>query len=114
MLAVVRDAAAWEDMWRRLTARHSPARSAPPIDFGKEMAVVAALGARSHGGYAITIEAVIDRGTYLEAHLRRSSPGRRCGVSGAQTTPADVVVVPRREVEVRMVAHDHVVECGAR
>ena len=113
MLAVVRDTAGWEDMWRRLTARHSPV-PLPAIDFGKEMAVVVALGQRSHGGYAIRIEAVIDRGTYLEAHVQRRAPGRGCGVTGALTTPADVVVIPRREGEVRMVAHDDVAQCGAR
>jgi hypothetical protein len=98
MFTAVRDSARWVEMWRRLTARHSPARPAPPIDFEQEIALVATLGEQRTGGYAITIEAAIDHGGYVEAHVRRRVPGRGCGVAGMLTTPADVVLIPRREV----------------
>ena len=110
----IRDVIRWEDVWRRLSAQHRPARSPPPIDFQKEMAVVATLGERRTTGYAITIEAVSDRGAYLEAHVWRRAPGRDCGVGGALTAPADVAIVPRREVEVRVLTHDRVTDCSGR
>jgi hypothetical protein len=107
----IRDLVRWEEMWRRLSAQHRPAQSPPPVDFQKEMVVVATLGERRTGGYAITIEAVSDRGAYLEAHVWRRAPGRDCGVGGMLTTPADVAIVPRREVEVRVLTHDRVTDC---
>jgi heat shock protein HslJ len=110
----IRDAAGWEEMWRRLTANHGPPRPPPPIDFQKEMALVATLGAQRSGGYAIIIESVIDRDGYLDVHVSRRAPGRSCGVIGMVTAPADVAIVPRREVEVRVLAHDVVTDCSAR
>ena len=110
----IRDAVRWEDMWRRLTARHGPPRPPPPIDFNQDMALVATLGTQRTGGYTITIDAAIDRGTVVEAHVSRRAPGRECGVTAALTAPADVAIVPRREVEVRMLAHDYIADCSAR
>jgi hypothetical protein len=110
----IRDAVRWEEMWRRLTARHGPPRPPPPIDFDQEMALVATLGTQRSGGYAITIDATIDRGTFVEAHVSRRAPGPDCGVTAALTAPADVAIVPRREVEVRMLAHDDTTDCRAR
>ena len=107
----IRDAARWEDMWRRLTAQHGPARPAPPIDFQKEMALVATMGGQRSGGYTITIESVVDRGGYVEVHVSRRAPGPRCGTIAMLTAPADVAIVPRREVEARMLAHDEVTDC---
>ena len=110
----IRDAVRWEDMWRRLTARHGPPRPPPQIDFNQEMALVVTLGTQRTGGYTITIDAAIDRGSVVEAHVSRRAPGRECGVTAALTAPADVAIVPRREVEVRMLAHDSVRDCSVR
>ncbi len=76
--------------------------------------MVATLGERRTTGYVITIEAVSDRGAYLEAHIWRRAPGRDCGVGGMVTAPADVAIVPRREVEVRVLTHDRVTDCSRR
>jgi hypothetical protein len=111
---IVRNAAHWAEVWERLTARHSPNRSPPSIDFEHEMALVATLGERRTGGYAITIETALDRGAYLEAHVLRRAPGSACGVGGALRAPADVAIIPRRDVDVHMIVHDTASECGAR
>ena len=107
----VRDRARWEELWRRLTAQHGPPQPPPPIDFQKEMALVATMGTQRSGGYTITIESAIDRGAYIEAHVSRRTPGPRCGTIAMLTAPADVAIIPRREVEVRMLAHDEVTDC---
>ena len=111
---VIRDGVRWEEMWRRLSAQHGPPRPPPPIDFEREMALVATQGVQRSGGYTIAIEAAIDRGSHVEAHVSRHAPGPSCGVIAMLTTPADIAIVPRREVEVRMTAHDHVTDCSAR
>ena len=113
-IIVVRDSGAWAGVWRRLTEGHAPAPPLPAIDFGREMALVVALGQRRTGGFTIAIDTVIDKGPYLEAYVRRRAPGRACSVTGAFTAPADVVVLGRRDGEVRIVATDTVVACGSR
>ena len=75
------------------------------------MALVATMGTQRSGGYTIAIESAIDRGAYLEVHVSRRAPGARCGTVAMLTAPADVAIVPRREVEVRMLPHDEVTDC---
>ena len=113
-VTLVRDSRAWEGMWRALTASYSPVPALPVIDFSKEMVIVAALGERHTGAYAIKIEAILDRETYGEAHVRRTVPGRGCGVPGMRSAPADIVVVPRREWGVRTTIQDSEIHCTPR
>ena len=57
---VVRDPAAWQALWTRLHANASAAPVLPPVDFAKDMVVVAAMGMKGHGGYKIAITAAAD------------------------------------------------------
>ncbi len=110
MRETVRDAAAWRALWTRLTARAGPPAPPPEVDFAREMVLVAALGQRSSGGYSIRIESV-RTGSELAATVVQSSPGPRCGVTGALTAPADVVIVPRSEAPVRWTVRETVTDC---
>ncbi len=107
----VRDAAAWREAWSRLTARAGPPGAAPEVDFAREMVLVAALGQRRSGGYAIRIESVRAEGGELVASVVESSPGPRCGVTMALTAPADAVVVTRTSLPIRWTARQVVTDC---
>lgn len=96
--AVIRDRGTWSDMWAQVHASSWP--EPPPldeIDFGREMVVVAALGARGSGGYSIVIEDVFDRGDHIVVAVVRGEPGQRCLTTAALTSPADVVRLQRDE-----------------
>lgn len=104
--SVIEDEASWEDLWTRIHAVMSPAPALPSVDFSEDVVIVAALGSRPSGGYAIRIDTVQQTGAGIEVLVRQVRPGPGCGVTTAITSPVDLVRVPRvaadadfREVE---------------
>ena len=98
---VVRDAEGWKRTWRAIHRRVSPVPPVPAIDFGREMVVVAALGARPTGGFSIRVDSVIDAGDALEVVIRKDIPGAGCFLSAALTQPLDLALLPARPLPVR-------------
>lgn len=84
----------------------------PPVDFGREMLLVAALGTVSDGGPAITITGPRATAEDLDVDVRTTRPGRHCVSVQEVSTPADVVRVPRSYLPVRFVDHAGVRDCG--
>jgi hypothetical protein len=108
---VVRDAGAWGRLWPRLSASRGGTSAAPQVDFGREMALVAAMGQRSTGGYEIRIHAVQRQGDGLVVHAVETSPGPTCGAGAALSRPADVVLVPRSDLPVRWEVRQETAAC---
>lgn len=108
---VVRDAGSWGRTWSRLSGSGS-ASTAPEVDFAREMALVAAMGRRSTGGYEIRIDSVERTGSGLEVRVVETSPGPTCGTGQALSSPADVVLVPRSTLPVRWTVRQVVTDCG--
>lgn len=100
-LVVVRDAESWAALWARITSRHRPASAAPAVNFSEEMLVVAGMGSRPTGGYAIHIDDVSLVRGILVVSIREQSPGRRCGVTEAFTAPLAVARLGRTELPIR-------------
>jgi hypothetical protein len=112
---VVRDSAAWQGVWATLHVGAVHVPPLPPIDFQREIVIVAALGGRAAAGYAIAIDTVRRAGEEIEAVVRTFVPGERCGGGVAFVEPADAVRVPRSERAVTFTERRQVLEhCGAR
>ena len=111
---VVRDSANWRALWARINRPFIPAPALPPIDFNREMVVVAGLGARPSGGYDIVIEAVEQDSAGIEVALRRASPAPGCPVAAVMTQPLDVARIPASEQRVRFRERSVVVPCSSR
>lgn len=108
---VIRSEGEWDGMWRRITANHGPAPALPAIDFSRDMLLMAAMGTQPTGGYAITIDRVIEGPYTLDVQIVRTSPGPRCGTTAALTSPVDIVRVARSDKEVRWYPRDVVSDC---
>jgi hypothetical protein len=108
---VVRDARAWEAVWRDVWRNHTPVPALPAIDFEREMVVVAALGSRRSGGYGILVEGATRTADGVEVSVLKQSPGPRCGNTAAITTPADIARLRRVEGAVRFRERSEVREC---
>ena len=107
----IRSAGEWDAQWRRLTARQGNAGPAPFVDFSREMILMAAMGPRPTGGYRVEIERVLPRGGALEAFVRETSPGPRCGTTQAVTSPVDIVRIPVDSRPVRWVIEQDLSDC---
>jgi hypothetical protein len=92
---VVRNETDWRNTWTQLVGHISPAPALPPVDFTKEMVLVAAMGMRPTAGHTIRIARAgsISGVTYVEVVSEK--PGARCQMAQMMSAPADVVVVPR-------------------
>ena len=108
---IIRDRAAFAELWARMYAPYGERPAVPEIDFDREMIVVAALGTRSSGGYAIYLDSAATAGDALVVHVRRVRPGSTCGVTGALTEPVDLARAPRDARPVRFVEHSTVHQC---
>lgn len=91
---VVRDSATWASLWREITRPGGPPQPVPPVDFRREMLIVATMGTRSSGGYLILIDSVT---TGSVAWVRERSPGANCGRVGMLTHPIALARLPRAD-----------------
>ena len=111
---VIRDAATWSSVWQQITSprqplparagsgggvdsAEQPVPAAPAVDFASQVVIVAAMGTKSSGGYAIDIDDVRIVDEAARITVTEQSPGNsnRCGVTMAQTEPVAVVAVTR-------------------
>lgn len=108
---VVRSAGAWAALWSEATAYLSPAPPVPPFDFSSGMLLVASMGARPSGGYAIGIDSVYSLGGTIHAVVLETSPGAECGVTGAITNPVIAVRIARSNMPVEFHTRNAVRSC---
>lgn len=98
---VVDDAAEWSQTWSTIWRYHSPEPPLPQIDFAQETVVVAALGTRSSGGYAIYVDSAYQHSDHVEVVVRKESPGGHCAVTAAITQPVDAARIPATGLPLR-------------
>ena len=109
---VIRNREAWGEMWKQIHPRGpSPVSELPEIDFSQEMVIVAALGSRPTGGYAIFIDGVNEREGRLEIKVSSQSAGKNCMVTLSLTQPVDIVRIPKSEQPVKFMEDAVVHDC---
>ena len=108
-LLAIRSRPEWEGQWRRITARQGEAPP-PPVDFGREMLLMAAMGPQPSGGHVV-IDKVVQQEGELLAFVRFVSPRRRCGAIAAVTSPVDLVRLPASGRNVRWAVERQSADC---
>jgi hypothetical protein len=71
---VIRNAQAWQQLWKRHAAEIEPAPALPEVDFAAEMVIVVALGDRPSAGWSVEIERLVDEGGFLRLEARELEP----------------------------------------
>ena len=100
---VIRDASAWQDLWKQTKSNSFPQPAVPEIDFSKEMVLGAYLGQRRRGGYGIEISKVQERGNCLEVYIKESTPKPGMMTTMALTQPYHLVKTALTDKEVKFV-----------
>ncbi len=110
---VVRNDAEWVVAWERLTAAIVPRPERPAVDFSEHMLLVATMGARASGGYAVSIPSarMEEEGT-LVADVVETSPGAGCLTTAAVTHPAAVARVAHYDGPVAFAVQQAVRACA--
>lgn len=108
---VAEDEDAWRAIWEQWVSPLSPTPEPPEVDFDSERVVVAAMGGRHTGGYAIGVDAVTQTADETVIEVFTVSPGHGCVVTQALTAPAVAVAIPASGKAVRFTTMDYVHEC---
>ncbi|HEU0015854.1 MAG TPA: protease complex subunit PrcB family protein [Longimicrobium sp.] len=90
---VIRSRDVLEAFWAELGQPNSFG-PVPEVDFEREMVIAATMGPRGSGGYRITFDAMVTRGSRHHVLVRSSLPGPQCPALGVITSPVDAIVVP--------------------
>ena len=93
--AVIRDAMSWAAFWKEALNNRTPEAAVPPVDFAREMVIVAAMGRRGTGGYGISIEGAYHAPGRIVVAVRQTSPPAGAMTVQVFTAPVDVVRVQR-------------------
>jgi hypothetical protein len=110
---VVRDSTAWRLLWQRINRPFFPPPAPPPVDFQREMVVVAALGTRPSAGFDVVIEGATEDSAGIEVEVRRTSPSAGCPVAAAITQPVDLAKIPASTRALRFRERSTLVSCIA-
>ncbi len=109
---VIHTADAWEEFWNRLKSNTDPRPDLPHIDFETHQVIVAAMGQRSTGGYAIEIEEIYETDTGITVLVEEVSPGADCFVTQAFTAPVTAVVIARTDATISFKEEKHTRDCS--
>lgn len=107
---VVRDAVAFETLWKKAWT-YTPPPAVPEVDFATHVVLVVALGEQGSGGYSIRVTEVASEGYGLRATVRSTAPGKGCAVSLALTQPVEFVSVPASGAAIRFEEEQDVTPC---
>jgi hypothetical protein len=86
-----------DDQWRELWARSTDddgMHLLPPVDFSREIVILAAMAPKPIGGYHVTIHSVYSDGGDYYVVVRETAPTEEC-TPPAVTAPVDVVRLER-------------------
>jgi hypothetical protein len=109
---VVENEAEWTLVWQRLWSDHDRIPALPSIDFERERVLVAAMGRRPTGGYAIRVDAAAAQEAHLAVRVVQTSPGGVCLLTQAITAPIDIVKLPRTSQPIQFQTVRKVDECS--
>ena len=107
----IRNEADWRRTWAQLVGHLSPTPQQPPVDFTKEMVIVAAMGTRPTAGNMIRIARVGRSSGVTYVDVVSETPASRCKAVRRETAPADVVMVPRIDEPVAFVETQSIRDC---
>jgi len=97
-VVVVRDSATWDATIPRL-GFSVPAQS---IDFGRDMAVLVAVGARATSGYSARVTGVTQRGAGYDVHASEETPGSSCVTLPVVSQPFVVIALARSDAAINV------------
>ena len=69
---VVRDSVQWRRLWDGSQEGSWPQHPVPPVDFSREVILVAALGEKPQGVYHVAIDSAVPRHDVIEVHVSYS------------------------------------------
>lgn len=102
---VVRDAAAWTELWTRHKSRLLPALPVPQVDFNRYMVIGVFTGTKPNGCYGTTVTDVYRSGRKIHVARTDRQPAEGTLCTQALTTPSHLIMVERSDLPVIVSTH---------
>lgn len=102
---VVRDVAAWAELWARHKSIFEPALPVPQVDFGRYMVIGVFIGSRPNGCYGTTVTNVQRSGRKIELTRIDREPTYGAVCTQALTAPSHLIMVERSDLPVVVSSH---------
>ncbi|WP_165497815.1 protease complex subunit PrcB family protein [Pseudoduganella albidiflava] len=102
---VVRDAAAWNELWARHKSRSVPVLPVPQVDFNRYMVIGVFIGSRPNGCFKTTVTDVYRSGRKIHVTRVDHQPDPRAVCTQALTTPSHLIMVERSDLPVVVSSH---------
>jgi uncharacterized protein (UPF0248 family) len=97
---VIKDKGEWESLWARLFPESSVRGPLPETDFERRTLLAVFQGNKATSGYEISIREVVESEKALEVSVKAFAPGKHCIVTGNDTSPFQIIEIPKTEKEV--------------
>jgi hypothetical protein len=85
----------WVDTWVTREGPVTPKKPHPQIDFSREVVIVAALGTKPTGGFAIEITRIVRTKDAIEIYVRKTAPQDGLKPPPGPTSPFVLARMPR-------------------
>ena len=92
-----------EEMWERITVQLVPRPDTPQIDFDTETALAVFMGERPTGGYAITIDKVVEHEDQVVVTYIETAPRSGMELTQVITRPFQIAVIPKTDKPIKFV-----------
>jgi hypothetical protein len=102
---VVRDAAAWAELWARHKSIFLPPMPAPQVDFSRYMVIGVFIGSKPNGCYGTTVANVQRSGRKIQLTRIDREPSYGAVCTQALTAPAHLIMVERSDSPVVVSSH---------
>jgi protease stability complex PrcB-like protein len=108
--AVISEESEWISLWQAIHPDANPPPR-PEVNFGEQIVIVAALGERPTGGFAIRIDSVRSSDTGRQVFVTTTKPGTTCMTTQVLTQPVHIVTAPVAGGSTRFVEAETTKDC---
>jgi len=109
---VIGSTAEWAAFWVEFHGAIVPLPELPDVDFEASVVIAATMGAKSTGGFAISIRDVFQEDGTVIPVIVETAPGPACVTLQVVTAPAAGAVVARSAGPVRFIEETRTTSCG--
>jgi hypothetical protein len=91
----------WREFWPQIETRMArdmdqrDPHPLPPIDFTRQILLVAALGMKPTGGFSVSIRSVVEDSSRITVNVVAVSPGKNCMVTLTTTNPIALILIAK-------------------
>lgn len=110
--SVITDEPGWASLWKAIHADVTPEPPRPSVNLAQQVVIVAALGERPTGGFAIHIDSVRSGSAGREVFVTTTKPAPTCMTTQMLTQPVHAVSAPVIAGSTRFVEAERTEECS--